>query len=226
MAPSWNGAKFPIPKILHGQYGRLEPLNIAKHKNDLYQAYHSDSSDIDIWDYTPYGPFKNQAQQDVWLAQFAAGDDIVCAVIDLETEKAIGIAGFTNIKPEFGTVSLGHIIFSKAMQRRTLATETLYLLAREVFDNGFRRLEWRSDAQNVKSRRSAERAGFTEEGTLRQHMMIKGHNQDTVIYSIIDREWDGIAKAFDLWLDPTNFDEHGTKKKRLEEYRSGSSATS
>ena len=73
------------------------------------------------------------------------------------------------------------------LQRTPAATETIYLLARHAFDDlGNRRLEWKCDAANARSRRAAERFGFTFEGVFRQHMIVKGRNRDTAWFSILD----------------------------------------
>jgi hypothetical protein len=63
------------------------------------------------------------------------------------------------------------------------------------------------------------RFGFAHEGVFRQHLIIKGENRDTAWYSIIDKEWPALKKAYDAWLDPSNFDASGNQKKRLEELR-------
>ena len=45
------------------------------------------------------------------------------------------------------------------------------------------------DSLNVKSQNAAKRLGFTHEGVLRQHFIIKGLNRDTTYFSILDGEW-------------------------------------
>ena len=51
-------------------------------------------------------------------------------------------------------------------------------------DLGNRRLEWKCDATNARSRRAAERFGFEFEGVFRQHTIVKGRNRDTAWYSL------------------------------------------
>ena len=72
-------------------------------------------------------------------------------------------------------IEVGHVLYSPALQRTPLGTETQYLLARYVFETlGYRRYEWKCDALNAASRRAALRYGFVYEGTFRQHMIAKG----------------------------------------------------
>src|SRR3712207_8262092 len=52
---------------------------------------------------------------------------------------------------------IGHIWFGAGLQRTAAATEAIFLLARHAFDGlGNRRLEWKCDARNARSRRAAE----------------------------------------------------------------------
>jgi len=85
----------------------------------------------------------------------------------------------------------------------------------------FRRYGWKCDALNARSRAAALRLGFTFEGIFRQSTVYKGRSRDTAWYSVIDREWPELERAFVRWLDPQNFDEQGRQRRRLEEFRSG-----
>ena len=96
-----------------------------------------------------------------------------------------------------------------------MATEALFLMIDMVFKLGYRRCEWKCDSLNQPSRNAAERLGFTFEGIFRQDMVYKGRNRDTAWYSIIDREWPDLKKAFEAWLAPQNFDQDGRQKQSL-----------
>jgi RimJ/RimL family protein N-acetyltransferase len=116
-----------------------------------------------------------------------------------------------------GVIEVGNVLFSPALQRTRAATETIYLLARYIFDElGYRRFEWKCNAQNLPSRRAAGRFGFTCEGIFRQHMVIKGKNRDTAWYSILDSEWPKQKRAFEAWLAPANFDPAGRQLSALQ----------
>ena len=67
--------------------------------------------------------------------------------------------------------------------------------------------------------RAALRYGFTYEGILRAHMVIKGRNRDTAYFSMLDSEWPSRKAAFEKWLSPENLGADGRQKKRLEELR-------
>jgi hypothetical protein len=95
------------------------------------------------------------------------------------------------------------------------------MLKRCFDDLGYRRCEWKCDDLNMASRRAAERLGFTYEGTFRQATVYKGRNRDTAWYSILDRDWPALRRAFDAWLDPSNFDGQGQQRRSLAQFRGG-----
>jgi len=91
-------------------------------------------------------------------------------------------------------------------------------MAGHIFEHlGYRRYEWKCNADNYPSSRAAERLGFTFEGIFRQHMVVKGLNRDTAWFSMLDREWPARKRAFEAWLDPANFDQQGRQLQTLAE---------
>ena len=132
------------------------------------------------------------------------------------------MASYLRFAPDHRVVEIGHIWFGAALQRTPGATEAIYLLARHAFGElGVRRLEWKCDADNERSRRAAERLGFTFEGVFRQHMLVKDRNRDTAWYSLLDGEWPTVRAAFEAWLDDANFDGEGRQRRGLAELRAG-----
>jgi hypothetical protein len=129
---------------------------------------------------------------------------------------AAGYAGYMRIEPAHGVVEVGNILLSPVLQRTTAATEAMYLMAKHVFDNlGYRRYEWKCNAENQPSRRAALRLGFSFEGIFRQHMVIKDRNRDTAWFAMLDHEWPARKQAFERWLDPSNFDSSGIQRMKL-----------
>jgi RimJ/RimL family protein N-acetyltransferase len=111
--------------------------------------------------------------------------------------------------PANGAVEVGHILFGEPLQRTTAATEAIWLLARHVFEVGYRRFEWKCDSLNAPSRAAATRFGFTFEGVFRQALVTKGRNRDTAWFSITDDDWHRLVPAYERWLDPGNFEDPG-----------------
>lgn len=214
--PDWEPCLLPDKVSMSGRYCRIEPTELGRDAADLYEAYSQDGQDED-WTYLSYGPFETLDEFEAWMKEIMQGrDPLFFTIIDLKTDKAAGLASYLRMAPNYGCIEVGHIHFSRLLQRTPAATEAMYLLMRYVFDElGYRRYEWKCDALNGPSRRAAERLGFTYEGLFRQHLVYKGRNRDTAWFSILDSEWPALKARFEAWLDPSNFAENGTQKIRL-----------
>ena len=136
-------------------------------------------------------------------------------MVEQRSGKVQGVLSYLTIAPQHGSIEIGHICYGRVMQRSVQATEVIYLLAKQAFDNGYRRLEWKCNNGNARSKRAAERFGFSYEGLFRQHMVIKDRNRDTAWYSIIDSEWPALATSYDRWLAADNFDANGQQLSAL-----------
>ncbi|MFN3350184.1 GNAT family N-acetyltransferase [Pseudorhodoplanes sp.] len=209
----FKGARIPEPVALAGNYGRIEKLDPDRHGATLWDAFRDTPA---IWDYMPYGPFPDAEAFRTWIAGRATlADPYVYTIVDPDG-RALGIAALMAIRPDMGVIEIGHIAYAPALQRTRLGTEAQYLLARYAFEIlGYRRYEWKCNALNSASRQAALRYGFSFEGILRQHMIVKGKNRDTAWYSILDCEWPSRKAAFERWLAPGNFDADGRQKSSL-----------
>ncbi len=213
----WQPARAPEHQTLRGGGVRLEPIDPARHAEELFTAAQGPGADRELWRFLSYGPFADAGELRVWLADHASSTDpLFLAVIDAATGRAGGVVSYLRIEPAHGCIEIGHIWFGAALQRTPQATETIYLLARHAFEDlGNRRLEWKCNAANARSRRAAERLGFTFEGVFRQHLIVKGNSRDTAWFSLLDHEWPAARAAFEAWLAPENFDADGRQRRPL-----------
>jgi RimJ/RimL family protein N-acetyltransferase len=199
-----------------GRHARLEPLDPDRHAADLHAANLTDKENR-IWTYLAYGPFATLEDYRAWMKSTALGEDpLFHAIVDLATGRAAGVASYLRIDPPVGVIEVGHINYSPLLQRTRAATEAMFLMMVRVFDElGYRRYEWKCDALNAPSRTAAERLGFVYEGLFRQATIYKGRNRDTAWYSITDRDWPTVKRAYERWLDPANFDAEGRQRQSL-----------
>tara|TARA_B100000700_G_C14951108_1_gene811691 strand:+ start:359 stop:1054 length:696 start_codon:yes stop_codon:yes gene_type:complete len=197
----------PHPKgiSLSGNLVSLVPLNSNKHSDDLYLSQSIDKEGAN-WVYLPYGPFKSKKTYLRWLKEIENKDDpVFFAVIRKSDEKAIGLASFLRINIKFGVIEVGHINFSPLLQKTLEATEVMFLMMTWVFENGFRRYEWKCNSENIRSRKAAQRLGFSYEGVFRQMSISKGKNRNTSWFAAIDKEWNDLKKAYKIYFDKNNF---------------------
>ncbi|MGF6592553.1 GNAT family N-acetyltransferase [Pseudomonas sp. 2835] len=201
----WHPAKRPQPATLTGRFVRLEKLDPKRDTEDLWEVFQGSQADRKLWDYLAYGPFTEREDFDHWLdTNAASGDPLFYSVIDLASGQTQGILSLMSIVPDQGRIEIGHIAFGAAMQRTPKSTEAVYLLGKLAFELGNRRLEWKCNNDNARSKRAALRFGFTFEGVFRKHMVIKDRNRDTAWFSITDDEWPAIAAGFERWLAADN----------------------
>ncbi|MBW2225266.1 MAG: GNAT family N-acetyltransferase [Deltaproteobacteria bacterium] len=215
--PDWQGRPAPPRTPMEGRYCRLEALSAAKHAAALHDAYAA-APDSSNWTYLPYGPFASLEEYAVWVESMQAGDDpLLFAIAGRPDERPVGVTSYLRINPAQGSIEVGHLNYSPALQRTAAATEAMYLMMRRAFEElGYRRYEWKCDSRNAPSRRAAERLGFRYEGTFRQAMVMKGRNRDTAWFSIVDTEWPRVRAALEAWLDPSNFGEGGRQRQPLQ----------
>ncbi len=213
MLPDWSPPPLPSRRAQHGVHGSLAPLSLA-HSADLFAAT-CEAGDDRNWAYLPYGPFAALADYQRWIAEVAAADEPMFFAVIEAAGRAVGVASYLNINPAAGSIEVGHIHYSPALQTTTLATEAMFLMMRHAFALGYRRYEWKCNALNQRSRAAAARLGFTFEGVFRQMMVVKGRNRDTAWYSIIDSEWPALQHAYQTWLAADNFDKTGRQRQSL-----------
>lgn len=211
--PGWVAPRRPDEVEIRGRHVVLQRLDPARHGDDLWAAY---DGFPEIWDYMPVGPFAGRSAFDLWLTGAAASNDplfyVICVV---ESGRALGVQSFLRITPDVGTIELGFIALSPALQRTPASTEAFYLMMDWAFAAGYRRFEWKCDAFNLPSRRAAQRLGLSYEGVFRQATIYKSRNRDTAWFATIDKDWPALRAAFSRWLAPTNFDAEGRQRESL-----------
>lgn len=213
LVPDWTAPPAPDGDVLEGRFARLEPLSADDHAALLFRAYAGHDA---LWDYMPYGPFSSAAQYHRWVRDTVADKGhFFYAIQNLETGNWEGVASYLRINPAAGSIEVGNINYSPALQRTRAATEAMALMMGWAFDAGYRRYEWKCNALNHPSRVAAQRLGFSYEGVFRQALVVKGRNRDTAWFAAIDQEWPALREAFRVWLDPANFDETGQQLDRL-----------
>lgn len=214
--PAWTVPPVPPLEPMNGIYCSLQPLAVDA-ADDLYAAFAMDEDDRE-WTYLPYGPFDSVEALRDWVATSSRDEGLrLFTIAAAATQRPVGVAAYLRIAPASGSIEVGHLRFSRQLQRTPAATEAMYLMMKRAFDLGYRRYEWKCDALNAPSMAAATRLGFSFEGIFRQATVYRNRSRDTAWFSVIDSEWPALAAAFEAWLDPSNFDAQGRQKQRLSE---------
>lgn len=213
--PDWSAPALPTAQHLAGKYCTLEQLDAERHAEQLYAAF-AQAADGRDWTYMPVGPFDDLESYTQWATTAALSTDpLHYAVIDKRTTRAVGTLALLRQNPAHGSIEVGFVAFSPALQQTVAATEAQFLLMRYIFALGYRRYEWKCDSLNAPSRKAAQRLGFHYEGTFRQAAVYKGRNRNTAWYALVDQDWPKVRTAMQQWLDPQNFDAAGQQRTAL-----------
>lgn len=212
--PDWCEPPHP-PKVALAGWGCLvEPLDVSRHAVSLWQAFSRD--DGRMWTYLTSGPFADFAAFKIWLERVSqTADPQFYAIVDALSGEALGLAAYLRIAPQAGSLEVGWLHFSPALQGTRLATAAMVLMMQNAFALGYRRYEWKCNTLNEPSRRAALRLGFQFEGVFRQAVINKGRNRDTAWFSVLDGEWPALKAHFTAWLADDNFDAAGRQKMAL-----------
>ena len=212
-------SQIPAKKVYSGEYVTLHPVEPEKDVDELFQNSHGSERNERIWTYMPYGPFSNKNEMLDWLRDCKASTNMIFfTVTSKELNQRVGMMSILNIIPQMKTLELGNIWYSPAVHFTKVNTEVVYLMLSEVFDLlNYRRVEWKCDSLNLRSRVTAVRLGFSFEGIFRQHFIIKNRNRDTAWFAMIDKDWPYIKTNMIQWLysEESNISLSALNKERL-----------
>lgn len=112
-------------------------------------------------------------------------------IVDAKSDKMLGtIATF---KPLFyqDSIEIGYILHDVTRRGEGIMAEAVGILCDYLFKSkNIFRIQLQIETDNIPSLRTAEKAGFTREGVLRQCLMSRGEPRDMAIYSILRSEFE------------------------------------
>jgi RimJ/RimL family protein N-acetyltransferase len=171
---------------LQGRIVVLEPL-AREHEEGLWQA----AQDPRIWEATnqrldDFHPWLDEA-----LDEQAHGVSAPFATLDARTGRPIGSTRYGSLRPEHRSLEIGWTWLSSAWWRTGANVEAKYLMLRRAFEElGCIRVEFKTNARNVRSRTALAALPARFEGIHRKHMLVRdGEQRDSAWYSVIDDEW-------------------------------------
>jgi RimJ/RimL family protein N-acetyltransferase len=203
----------PAPVTLTGTRVQLRPLDLEHDLQALYEVSNGSpirlgdreigayDADAMIWRYMKGGPFGSAEEMGEHLReQVVTANGLALCVVDRATEMPVGVVNYLANEPQHLKVELGNIWYSPVVQRTGANAEATWLLLNHAFDLGYRRLEWKCDSLNERSRHAAIRMGFTFEGIQESHYIVKGRNRDTAWFRILASEWPDVRANLERLL--------------------------
>jgi len=191
------------PGDIVGRTIRLEPLEPGRHLDDFFamtcgDAYKENRSfdPNETWAFHPKGPFKiPQEMQKSFLFQRKM-NEAGFAIVESLTGNMVGVVFLSNDDPQNLSINLELPIVKPSSEGTVEPIEGCFLLIDRLFSIGYRRIELSVDSMDTRGKKLSGRLGFTQEGLLPKDRISKESNRDSVIYGMLNSDWDKGARAF------------------------------
>jgi RimJ/RimL family protein N-acetyltransferase len=162
-------------------------------------AFKNIALDEDIWKFVPF-KISGEKELDDFVKQSLQLRDknerITFTITDKKDNAVLGSTSYMNISPKDKRLEIGATWLGKKYQGTGVNKVCKFLLLRFAFEElGYERVELKTDVLNIQSRKAILKIGAVEEGILRSHtLMHDGRRRDTIYYSILKNEWEGVKK--------------------------------
>jgi len=184
--------------VLENRFVRLEPLADA-HAADLRAAC---DADPEIW--TALYPFSWAGEHfaPTWkrgMRDRDAGTYLPYAV--MVDGRCAGTTAYLTPDPANASVEIGSTYYRPEVRGGPVNPAAKRLLLAHAFDSGARRVQFKVDALNARSRAAVTKLGAVQEGVLRQDRVAwTGRIRDTVFFSVLADEWPAVRDRLDVRL--------------------------
>ena len=168
---------------------RLEPL-AEWHRADLKAAC---AEDLEIWPIygTSWDPDHFDTQFDALRAR-----EHTHAFAVFKDGRLVGMTAFLGHRSERQTVEIGNTYYVPAVRGTGFNRRVKTLLLDRAFACDIRRVEFRVDDRNARSKAAVRKLGASQDGLLRaERITWTGHVRDTALFSILAEEWRNLSAA-------------------------------
>jgi N-acetyltransferase len=174
---------------LVGRIVRVEPIE-ERHREGLRQAAEREPH---IHRYTNM----YSLGFDRWFDLALETDREVPFVVVVDGKPA-GSSRYLNVEPFHKRLEIGWTWLERAHWGAGANVETKYLLLRRAFEDwGAMRVEFKTDARNLRVRGALLGVGGTFEGIFRKHMVLPDSIRDSAYYAIVDDDWPRIREMLE-----------------------------
>ena len=183
----WPGASIRLA----GRRVVLEPLR-EEHAGELWLA----AQDPRIWQWLPEDASASPAAFGRWFGRASdalrLGEEAPFAV--RADGAVVGSTRYMSLEREHLRLEIGYTWYAPAVWGTGVNAEAKLLLLRHAFETlGARRVEFKTDARNERSRGALIALGAQFEGVFRKHMVLPGGAaRDSAFYSVVDDDWPAV----------------------------------
>jgi RimJ/RimL family protein N-acetyltransferase len=178
---------------LVGTIVRVEPIE-ERHREGLREAAEREPH---IHRYTNMYTFGF----DRWFDLALETDREVPFVVVVDGKPA-GSSRYLNVEPFHKRLEIGWTWLERAHWGTGANVETKYLLLRRAFEDwGAMRVEFKTDARNLRVRGALLGVGCTFEGIFRKHMVLPDSIRDSAYYAIVDDDWPRVRQMLQVKIE-------------------------
>jgi RimJ/RimL family protein N-acetyltransferase len=186
-----NKIWIPHPTILNGLQVDLLPLE-EKHFDELFVA----ASDKRIWEFYTGDWSVHETFLKVYsgsLKQREKGAEYPFVIFHKPTQKIIGSTRYLDIVPYDRRLEIGGTWLMPEYWATTINFDCKLLLLTFAFEElKAKRVQLKTQHDNIRSRKAIEKIGAIYEGVIRKHMLKDdGSFRSSAYFSILDDEWPG-----------------------------------
>jgi RimJ/RimL family protein N-acetyltransferase len=108
--------------------------------------------------------------------------------------ELVGHTSYLNVRPDDRVLEIGNTWLVPEAWGTGANAEAKYLLMRHAFeDEGYLRVEFKTDATNARARAALAGLPAEFEGVFRKHMVVRGgERRDSAWYAVIDEDWPAV----------------------------------
>jgi N-acetyltransferase len=178
---------------LEGRIVRVEPVE-ERHRDALREAAERDPH---IHRYTNMATFGF----DRWFDLALAAEHEIPFVVHVDGVPA-GSTRYLNFEPFHRRTEIGWTWLERAHWGTGANVETKYLLMRNAFERaGLMRVEFKTDARNLRVRGALLGVGGAFEGIFRKHMVLPDSIRDSAYYAVVDDDWPRVKAMLEAKID-------------------------
>jgi RimJ/RimL family protein N-acetyltransferase len=179
-----------------GRHARLEPLEVDRHCETVFDITCGDPAQDfkaydpqEVWSFEPEGPFDSPEELQQSFVFTHDLNEAAFAIVNNVTDRVYGVVLLQDDDPVNLSITLCAPILPPVRDGTSTQLEACFLLMDRLFAHGYRRIQMSVDVQDSPKRQLAMRLGFTLEGVLYKHAIVKEANRDTAIYGCINSDW-------------------------------------
>lgn len=183
----WGQATWPVPE---GVVLRIGAVTLARSTpEDAYALFRALDDDV-VWAHVRGRP--------------QTADDLARSLVDAPGAgrypwtvrldgQVVGMTSYLEVSAADGRLEVGFTVYARPVWGTVVNPSCKLALLGWAFDNGFGRVQLKTDVRNSRSQRAIARLGARYEGVLRRYQRrADGTVRDTVVFSVTAEDWPAV----------------------------------